>query len=151
MNVGDALGPEALDMNRSGRLSDEQRGALRGRSWSLRKSELNLAVIVTIIGLVVWLAPGPARYATLKPLFGVAALIVAAFLLWRALTGVDSLTEDVRAGEVRSVDGAIAKHVVSTSGRTSGTTRHYFDVAGQRLHVDSANWYRLAPDAGWVR
>jgi hypothetical protein len=150
VNVGDAFMAQALDENRSGRLADEQRRGWSGRSRGLRKSELNFAVIVTIIGLLVWLSPGPARYATVKPLVGVVALIIAAFLLLRALTGVDALTEDVRSGEVRSIDGAITKRSVSGSGRSNLTTR-YFDVSGQRLQVDSSSWYAAAPEAGWVR
>ncbi len=150
VNVGDAFMAHALDENRNGRLADEQRRGWSGRSRGLRRTELNFAGIVTIIGLLVWLSPGPARYATAKPLVGVVALIIAAFLLWRALTGIDALTEDVRSGEVRSIDGAITKRSVSGSGRSRLTT-HYFDVAGQRLQVDSSSWYQAAPEAGWVR
>ncbi len=150
VNVGDAFMPQALDENRSGRLADEQRRGWSGRSRGLRKSELSFAVIVTVIGLLVWLSPGPERYATAKPLVGVVALIIAAVLLLRALTGVDALTEDVRSGEVRSIDGAITRRSVSGPGGSNLTT-YYFDVAGQRLQVDSSSWYDRAPEAGWVR
>jgi len=98
-----------LDANRAGRLTDAQRRNMRAMSRGVRKGELSLAGILTVIGLLVWFAEGPAKYATIKPLLGIAFLIIAGFLFVRAFLGADSLTEDMRSRHVVSVEGAVTK------------------------------------------
>lgn len=139
---------DALEANRAGRLTDWQRRNIRGMSRGLRKGELQMAGVFTVIGLLVWFAEGPAKYATVKPLLGIGFLIIAGFLLARSLMGADTLTADLRSGRVESVEGAISKHTVS-GGRSSPST-HYFDVQGRRIEVGRAA-YDAAPDAGFVR
>jgi len=145
-----AFTPAALDDNRAGRLSDDQRKGWRGLSRSTRKSELSFAAIFVVIGLLVAFAPGPAKYATVKPIVGAVCLVIAAILVLRSVTGSDAVTEDVRAGRVETVEGAITKAQVTTHGRQSSITTHYFDVAGKRMEVGLAE-YDAAPDAGYVR
>ena len=143
--------PAALEANRSGRLSDDQRKQWRSVSRGNRKGELGFALALVIIGLLVALAPGPAKYATVKPIIGAVCLVIAVVLVLRAVTGSDSITEDVRAGRVESVDGAITKaHITTHGSRGSSTTTHYFDVAGKRMEVWTS-MYEAAPDAGYVR
>ncbi len=151
MDPGDALVSEAVGANRAGRLTDEQRRAWRSQSRGIRKTETYFAAAITVIGMLVWFAPGPAKYATVKPLAGVACLAIAGFLLWRALSGDDRVTEDVRAGKVQAIDGAITKRTVTTHGsRGSSLTSYYFEVEGRRFEV-WRSWYLEAPDAGYVR
>ncbi|HYM66259.1 MAG TPA: hypothetical protein VEW68_03110 [Patescibacteria group bacterium] len=141
---------DALETNRAGRLTDAQRRGIRGRSRGFRKAELQFAVVFTVIGLLVWFAEGPARYANVKPLVGIGFLIIAGMLVVRAFTGVDRLTQDVRSGRVESVEGAIAKVENRVSGGGPGTTSYFFHVAGKRITV-SRSEYEAAPDAGYVR
>ena len=151
MNVGESFMPDALAANIAGGLSDDQRGAWRGTSRGIRKGELSLMIVFAVLGVLVLVAPITASNATWKPIIGVALLVIAAVLLWRAVTGEDRVTEDVRSGRVQSVDGAITKQLSMAQSGGSSLTTYYFDVAGQRFTVDSSDWYRRAPDAAYVR
>jgi hypothetical protein len=141
---------DALEDNRAGRLTKSQRQGFRAQARGFRKAELQFAVIVTIIGVVVWFAAGPAKYATVKPLIGIACLILAGFLVVRSFLGADALTQDLRRGHVESAEGAITKTSVTTHGKESSSTHYYFNVAGTKVNV----WrdaYQAAPEAGMVR
>lgn len=148
MADGSPFPQEALESNRQGLLSDGQKKWLRAMSQDSRKSGLSIAAMCAVLGLVIWLAPGPARYAVTKPLIGLALLAVALFFLLRSLSGGDALTQDLRSGKVEAVEGAITK--VRISGTRSAPSTHYFDVEGKRLHV-TASQYDWAPDAAIVR
>ncbi len=141
---------DALEANRAGQLTQQQRRDFRGQARGFRKAELQFAVILTIIGLLVWFTAGPSKYATVKPLVGIGCLIIAAFLVVRSFLGADALTQDLRSGHVESVEGAIMKRSVTSHGRGSSTTRYYFNVAGTKVNV----WrdaYQAAPEAGMVK
>jgi hypothetical protein len=142
--------PSALADNAAGRLTDEQRRRWRGMSRGIRKAELSFAVVIVIIGAVVAFAPGPAKDATIKPIIGLVCLAIAAILVVRALTGGDKITEDVRAGRVESIDGAIAKYVIHSESRGSSSESHFLDVGGKRFETSSLG-YQTAPDAAYVR
>jgi hypothetical protein len=142
--------PSALTENAAGRMTDGQRRQWSGMSRGIRKGELSFAVILVIIGALVAFSPGPAKDATLKPIVGLVCAAIAAILLVRALTGGDRVTEDVRAGRVESIDGAIAKHMVHADSRGSSSATHFLDVGGRRFET-SARGYQTAPDAGYVR
>ncbi len=140
---------DALEDNRAGRLTKPQRQGFRAQARGFRKAELQFAVIVTIIGLLVWFAAGPAKYATVKPLIGIACLILAGFLVVRSFLGADALTQDLRGGQVASAQGAITKTSVTTHGKESSSTSYYFSVAATKVKV----WrdaYQAAPEAGMV-
>jgi hypothetical protein len=141
---------DALEANRAGRLTDQQRRDLRGQSRGLRKAELQFAVILTIIGLLVWFAEGPAKYATVKPLVGIACLIIAGFLVVRAFLGADPLTHDLRSTNVQSVEGAITKTSVTAHSRGTSSTSYFFIVSGTKLKVSRFE-YQAAPEAGIVK
>ena len=140
----------ALATNASGQLTDDQRRIWRSNSRGYRRNELSFAVILVIIGALVAFAPGPAKDATIKPIIGIVCFVIAALLLVRAFTGGDAISEDVRAGRVESVEGAITKFARTGNGRGSSATAFYIDVGGKRLHVYRAG-YLAAPDAGYVR
>lgn len=145
-----AFSADALEANRGGRLTDQQRRNLRGQSRGLRKFELQFAVILTILGLVIWFAEGPAKYATVKPLIGIALLIVAGFLVVRSFLGADPLTHDVRSGSVQSVEGAITKTSVTAHSGGSSSTSYFFIVSGTKVKVSRFE-YQAAPEAGIVK
>lgn len=92
-------------------------------------------MIITIIGLLVWFAAGPAKYATVKPLIGIACLSLGGFLVVRSFLGADALTQDLRGGHVDSVEGAITKTSVTAHSRGSSITSYPFEVAATKVNV----------------
>lgn len=142
---------DALELNRSGRLSEQQRRHLSTQSTGLRKGQLSFALLCTVLALVMLFGTSPktASDRLLVSLFGIALLIVAGFLVVRSFTGADPVTSDVRSGRVESVEGAIAKRRVEGFGEDSHAS-YFFDVAGKSVSVSYAA-YQAAPDAGYVR
>ncbi len=138
---------DALETNRAGKLVESQYAWLRGLAKNSRSGSMSMAAVAGVLGLILLLLANNGGVA--RVLAGVALLVVAGFLLVRALTGADPLDADLRSGYVESVEGAIAKHTVTTSGRSSSTT-HYLDVEGKRMHA-FRDQYEAAPDAGYVR
>jgi len=113
---------DALEANRAGRLTPAQRQAWRSGARGFRKAELQFALIITIIGLLVWFSNGTSLNAAFKPLIGVGCLILAGFLVVRSFLGADALTQDLRSGRVESVEGAITKSRFSSPGGNSAST-----------------------------
>jgi hypothetical protein len=147
----DAFLPDGLAANSSGHLSDAQRQGLRILARAEHKSELAGAVGCVVLGVVLLVAAGPASPAWFRPLIAIASFAIAAFLVFRAISGDDALTRDLRSGRVASVEGAIGKHVRERhSWRGSGARTYYLDVAGQTLEAQPS-MYAAAPDAGCVR
>ena len=145
-----ALWPDALVDNRAGRLTGAQRKNLGAMSRGWRKAEVQFAGIFAVIALLVWFAEGPARYAVIKPLIGIAFLILAMTLVVIAVFGADPVTRDARAGRVASAEGAIRKWTETTHGRSSSTTSHYAEVDNVRVEMSQPS-YQDVPDAGIVR
>lgn len=138
---------DALEANRAGRLTAEQRSWLRGLARNTRSGMRGMAGVVAALGLILlFLATNGGAW---RALAGAALLIVAAFLFIRSMTGGDSFDADLREGYVESVEGAIAKRTVTTGGRSS-TTVHYIDVEHKQM-VAFRDQYEAAPDAGYVR
>jgi hypothetical protein len=148
--VSAALWRDALVDNRAGRLTGAQRKNLGAMSRGWRKAEMQFAGIFAVIGLLVWFADGPARYAVIKPLVGIAFLILAVTLVVIAVVGADPVTRDARAGRVASAEGAIRKWTETTHGRSSSTTSHYAEVDNVRVEMSQPS-YQDVPDAGIVR
>ena len=145
-----AAAPDALADNRAGRLTRLQRDSLRSQSRGWRRAELQFAAIFAVIGLLVWFAEGPPRYALVKPLVGIAFLGLAGALVAVSVLGADPITRDLRAGRVASVEGAIRKFTQTTHGASSGATSHYAEVGGVEVET-GAQAYAELPSAGIVR
>lgn len=145
-----ALTTDALADNRAGRLTQAQRDNLRATSRGWRKAELQFAGIFTVIGLLVWFAQGPARDAMVKPLLGIAFLVLAGTLVVVSFLGADPVTRDLREGRVRAAEGAIRKWTQTTHGRSSSTTTHYAEAGGVTVET-GAQSYGALPEAGIVR
>ncbi len=139
----------ALATNANGQLTDEQRRQWRANSRGYRKGELSFAAVLVVIGALVAFAPGPAKYATTKPIIGIVCFVIAALLLVRAFTGGDAISEDVRAGRVESVEGAITKYERQGRG-SAGNNSYFIDVNSKRLQAYRSE-YLAAPEAGYVR
>ncbi len=141
---------DALDANRSGRLTDKQRRGWLRLARERRKGIRGMAYVFGAIGVVLLIATGPASKALTRELAGIGFLGVAVALLGFAMLHTDALTADVRAGRVEAVEGAIGKYVDRPLGGSRNATTFYLDVGGQRVRVWSSA-YDAAPDAGFVR
>jgi hypothetical protein len=141
----------ALEDNRQGRLTDAQRKLIRTLCRGTRKSELTVATFAAVFGIFLFFAVRSSTPALERVGIPIGCLALAAFLLFRAITGGDRLTRDLRHPRVASLEGPIGKHAVSTGSEGgSSSTIHYLDVAGQRFEV-GRHAYQEAPEAGFVR
>lgn len=138
------LSADALDANRRGELSADQRHGFGALAASQRRSALSAAALLIAGALLVAFFGSPNAFASRMIASSIAAAIGAVVLV-RAVTGADALTRDVRSGQVVSAEGAIGRH--SMGGRI--TTR--FLEVGDRTFKVSRSTYVAAPEAGFVR
>jgi hypothetical protein len=146
--MADPFPADALDANRAGRLTAEQRTWLRGLAKGSRGTSMSIAGVAAVLAVILIFFAD--RGGTERLLFIAGLLVVAGFFFVRGFLGADSLDADLREGYVESVEGAIAKRTVTTSGRTSSTTTHWIDVERKRMRAFK-DQYDAAPDAGYVR
>ena len=144
----DPFSADALDANRAGRLTDAQRTGWTGIERSWRKSELVIAGLLAAVGVVLLTSHGPASELLFRTAVVVACFVGAVFFLWRSVTGADNLEQDLRAGRVESVEGALGRSHVE--GRSSGASLYYLEVGGKRLSCGLAA-YNAASEPGIVR
>jgi hypothetical protein len=140
----------ALEANKNGQLTDEQRKGLRAGSRSVRKGELTAALFAAFFGVFLFIAVRPSSPVLVRVVIPIGCLALAGFLLLRALTGEDRLTRDLRDPRVESLEGPISRNVVMTNSTSASNDDYYLTVAGQRFKVGPHS-YRAAPDAGYVR
>ena len=146
-----ASGPfpqDALDANRAGRLSPQQRTWLRGLAKTWRGNGRAIAGVAGLLGLIVLFLAD--KGGAERVLIGVGLLIGAAFLFVLSLVGADTMDADLRDGSVLAVEGAIAKRTQVTHSRSSSSTTYYIDVASKQM-VAFRDQYEAAPEAGYVR
>ena len=142
--------PDALDANRSGQLTNEQRQGFGRYDRGRRRGILGLVPVFAAIGILALLAKGPAPSAPARPYVAVGALAAAMVALLVAAGARDKLADDLRTGRVEAIEGAIGKrYLAAPSGRVE-TGAHYLDVAGRSFLVPRRT-YDAAPDAGIVR
>lgn len=139
---------DALEANRAGRLSADQKTWLRSLAKNWRGNGRSIAGVLGLLGLLV-LFLGDKGGAE-RILLGVGLLVVAAFVFVISIMGVDTMDADLRAGKVESVEGAIAKRTEVTHGRNTSSTTYYIDVENRQM-VAFRDQYEAAPDAGYVR
>ena len=139
---------DALEANRAGRLSPQQRNWLRSLAKTWRSNGRTIAGVAAVLGLIVLFLAD--KGGAERILLGVGLLIVAVFMFVLSLMGVDTMDADLRAGKVESVEGAIAKRKQVTHGRNTSTTTYYIDVKDKQM-VAFRDQYEAAPDAGYVR
>ena len=135
-----------LDANQVGELSDQQRQNLGALSRYRRRNAATIALFLLAVAAILMFAPNPRAPLVQRELIAAGAVLIAAFLVVRAVTGSDALTRDLRESRVQSVEGAIGKRRLS--GRTQGV---YFLDVGDRSFKVGPSTYHDAPDAGWVR
>jgi hypothetical protein len=148
-NPADPFPPDALEANRSGHLTAEQRDRMRPLARYARQSSVIGAMIFVVASAMMRLDRQLSMPAVLRvPLAGV-CLVIAAFLLLRAIIGADALSRDLRHMKVQSTEGPIGKHRGGSTGR-SGTRSYWFEVGDGTFRATRRS-YDAAPDAGMVR
>jgi hypothetical protein len=137
---------DALAANQGGQLTDAQRNLYRGDDRSTRKTELYLAVGAIVIAILLITSTGPAPNAAFRPLVAAICVVAALVLVFRATLAPDSLSRDLSAGSVVTVEGAVLR------GIRQGQRTEWFtlEVAGQRFDVPRSV-YNASPEAGYVR
>lgn len=140
--------PDALDANRRGELSDDQRSGFGALAGYRRRSALSSAALLVAGALLVVFFASPTASPVLRMLVPVTCLAITAVLVVRSVTGGDALTRDLRQGRVESVEGAVGKRRLSVSGRS--VTTYLLDVGDATFKVAPFT-YDAAPDAGRVR
>lgn len=144
--VGTAYDPASLEENRAGRLTPGQREAAGRAEHRGVQNDLVFAGIAVVIGVLVATSNG-GNYPLIARL-GVAAVAFAIAVVMgiRALSGMDPLARDLRAGRVESLEGAFGKHEM----QGKRTEFFYFDLANRRFEV-SRTMFGAAPDFGVMR
>lgn len=140
---------EALPVNQSGRLSDEQAQRWGRIAKRRRRSAQGLALPFAAIGALVLIANGPPAKAVERHNTGLAFLAIAAALL--VVPPLEPVNADVREGRLESVEGAIAKRTTGLKGTGPGNRYYSIVVGGRRLRALSRASFDAAPDAGYVR
>jgi hypothetical protein len=143
------LHADALEANRGGRLTDTQRADWTSYDRGWRKNELVGAGICAVLGVLLLNAGFQAHGSPSQLLLGVAFFVGAAFFVIRGVLNLDPLSADLRAGTVDSVEGAVAKSLGYTSGRSTSQT-YFAEVDRQRFTIHQRT-YEALPSAGIVR
>lgn len=155
VEVGSAYLPDAIEANRAGRLTGDQRTNWTGIDRGLRKNELVGSAMLVVVGILLLTSTGPAPNAAYRPLVAVACFLAAGFFVYRALPRVDALGNDLRVGQVEVVEGALSKQTFHVAGGRGSGSRGSADtfllhVAGHRFEVSRA-LYLAVPDGAVVR
>src|SRR5947209_4540990 len=145
----DIFPQSALEANRNGSLTDVQRQGLRGMERGTRKGELSFAALAVAIGFIVLVGARSSAPVLAHVGIPLVCVVIAIFLMVRALGGGDKLARDLRNPRVESLEGPISRRVRQVGSSTSGES-HYLTVAGRQFEV-GRRAYAAAPDAGFVR
>src|SRR5690349_11596137 len=109
---------DALEANRSGHLTTEQRDRLRPLARYARQSAFIVAVVLAVASAMMVSDRQLSLPAVPRvPLAGV-CLVLAAFFLLRAIIGGDALTRDLRHMKVQTAEGPIGKRRGGSTGRS---------------------------------
>jgi hypothetical protein len=146
--VADPFPADALEANRAGRLSSQQRTWLRALAKDWRSNGRFVGGAIAVIGLLVLFLAD--KGGAERVLLGAGMVIVGGFFFVLSLVGADTMDADLRDGRVESVEGAIAKRTETTHGRQSTSHTYYLDVNYKSLRAFH-DQYDAAPDAGYVR
>jgi len=147
--MADPFPADALDANRAGKLSPEQRKWLRALAKDWRSNGRFVGGALALVGFIVLFLANSGGASRI--LWGAGFLIVGGFFFVLSLMGADTMDADLRDGRVESVEGAISKRTVTTHNRSSSnSTTHYIDVENKQM-VAFRDQYDAAPEAGWVK
>lgn len=142
--------PEALETNRSGRLTDVQRRNLGALERSNRKSQLTFALLALAFGAIILVVPGFHGSALAHYGIPLLCVILAIGLFAWSLMGADPLQRDLRDGKVESVEGPCGKRMPMTAVSANSQSSYYLDVGRMTFSVGQ-HTYETAPEAGYLR
>jgi hypothetical protein len=148
--INEPFPTEALDTNRAGRLGDLLLTRYRRVEWAARFARLGAALLCVALAAAVIYQGRTDAYA---PVYYVVAAVLCVAAVGLAYVGLfynDPLALDLRNGRVETVEGAIGKHLRRVTGAGDTMNNFYIVVAGRNFNV-TADAYRAAPYAGWVR
>ncbi len=147
--VASPFAPDALEANRAGVLTDEQRRHYRGYVRNSRGSTLTTAAVVAVLGVVVLTSRSFAWGEALRPLVALAAFAIAGLLVLGWLGVFSLLLRDANAGRVEAIEGPILRDSGSWNTPTA-SNRCYIKVAGRQF-VTGRSGLEALPRAGIVR
>jgi len=150
INSADPFPTDALETNRSGHLTANQRDRLRPLARYSRQSAFVAAVVFVVASVMMVSDRQLSLPAMLRVALAAMCLVFAAVFLMRAIVGLDALSRDLRHMQVQSAEGPIGKHRGGSTGR-SGRRAYLFDVGDGTFRAASRRSYDAAPDAGIVR
>ena len=148
-----ALSPfptDALETNRVGRLTSDQRQNLGKLARADRKSEFTGSLVFIAMALLILFGVDSSKPAYLHYGFPVAMFLIAGFFVYRSTSAGDALTKDLHGGKVLAVEGAMTKWSTHTDSGRSSSSSYYIQVEGVRLPLGYQE-YEAIPDAGIVR
>ncbi len=146
---GGRFSPEALDANRSGRLTDVQRRELGAVERNWRKNELVGAGGLVVVAALLLSSAGPATNAWARPIVAAGCVVLAVLLVIHSLPGADRLSRDLATGGVQTIEGAMEKHSYSGENSRSFPT-YYVDIKDRHFEIPRS-LYEAIPAAGWAR
>lgn len=140
---------DALDANRAGVLTAQQRQAMEAFVRNSRGNTLTTAALVAALGVFVLMSRSFAWGEALRPLVALAAFAIAGALVLSWLGVFSLLRRDARAGRVDAIEGPILR--ASGSWNTpAASNRCYVKVAGRQF-VTGRSGLQALPPAGIVR
>ena len=143
----DPLHAQALETNRRGALTDQQRDGFRAFARSNHRSALGTAAYLIAGAAIVYFFASPRSSLALRAGIIAGCVVLAAIIAVRATIGADALTRDLREGRVESTEGAIGRRRQG-NGRARAT--YYLEVGKRQFRV-SRGTYDSAPETGYVR
>lgn len=146
----DPFPADALEANRSGSLSDEQRRHLRNYVTADRWNRVLVGLFFVFVGIVLTRTAGRGPNGWMLPWVGAAILVGGAAYVLHSLGFGDRLLADVREARVQQIEGAIVKLRTNTAVSNTRSAPRFVRVEGKRFHVSPAG-YTTAPDGGIVR
>jgi hypothetical protein len=138
---------DALEANRAGQLTQDQRQRLGRIARADRKNEFTGSFIFAAMGLLVLFGVDSSKPPLLHYGFPAACFAVVLFLLYRSTSAGDALTRDLHGSKVQSVEGAITKWVVHSESGNSSMSTHFIEVDRHRFEIWETA-YEAIPDAG---
>lgn len=139
---------DALETNRSGRLSDAQRQSYSKGARLGRKNEFTGSFVFIAMGLLILFGVDSSKPAYLHYGFPVLMFLAAGFFVFRSTAAGDPLTQDLRSSKVLAVEGPMTKWIVQGRGRAASS--YWLQIQHERLHL-SHDEYHAIPEGGIVR
>ncbi len=147
-HVSTPFPPDALEANRRGELTQTQVQGFSELSRYQRRNGLKIAAWLLVGAVLIGFFASPSSSMVMRVLITLICLTIATFIFVRSMTGGDALSRDLKEKRVESIEGAMGKGRLSSSGRSA--SGHYIDVGDTRFMV-AALTYQAAPEAGYVK